>query len=117
MGKELIFENENMSLWYHNDTKIVHHKFHTFTHGEEFRNGLNKGLELLKKKRAYKWLSDDSENPITTKEDREWTASIWRPAVINSGWKYWAIVLPEQAAGKMAFKKIVNEQDIEMSGS
>ena len=109
MGKEVVLENKFMTLWYHNDAKIVHHKFHTFTHGEDLRNGLTKGLEIMKKNGATKWLSDDRENPILKKEDMEWTASVWRPAVINAGWKYWAIVMPEKIAGQMAMNKIIKE--------
>ena len=109
MGKEVVHESKFMTVWYHNDTKIVHHKFHTFTHGEDLREGLIKGLEIIKKNGAAKWLPDDRENPILKKEDMEWTASVWRPAMINAGWKCWAIVMPEKTAGKMAMNKIIKE--------
>jgi hypothetical protein len=109
MGQELIFKNENISIWYHDDFKIIHHKFHKFTTGKILKESLNKELEAIRKYSVVKILSDDKENPIMKKEDMEWTASEWRPAVIKEGWKFWAIVLPEQTAGQMALKKIISE--------
>jgi hypothetical protein len=109
MSKEVILDNQFVTVWYHNDTKIVHQKFHKFIHGEEFRAGLNQGLEAFKKYGASKWLSDDRENPVLKKEDMEWSASTWRPAVIKAGLKYWAIVMPEMVEGQMIMKKIVTE--------
>lgn len=109
MSKELYFENEHVTIWYHPESNIVHHKFHSFTHGEDLKELLNIGLELFKRKGSQKWLSDDSNNPIMKQEDLDWSKSVWRPAVIAAGWKYWAIVNPEQVAGQMLLKKLVKE--------
>jgi hypothetical protein len=109
MDKELILENQYITVWYHKDTKIVHHQFHTFTHGEELQKGLNTGLEVMKKYKTTKWLSDDSKNPVMSQEDIQWTAKDWRPRVIKAGWKYWALVMPEKTAGQMVMGKIIKE--------
>ena len=109
MGEKMILENENISVWYHDDLKIIHHKFHKFTSGGILKEALNKELEAMRKYGITKVLSDDKENPIMKKEDMAWTASVWRPAMISAGWKFWAIVLPELIAGQMALKKIISE--------
>jgi hypothetical protein len=109
MDKEVIFENDSITIWFHNSKKIVHHQFHQFTHGKEFQEGLIKEAKLLEKKEAIKILSDDRKNPIMKQEDMKWTAATLRPLYLKAGCKYWAIVLPEQVAGQMAMKKIIKE--------
>lgn len=47
MTVETILENDYATLWYHPESKIVHHKFHKFIYGEKFRSVLNRGLEIL----------------------------------------------------------------------
>ena len=51
MNKITISDTEYATLWYHSDAKIVHHQFHKFIHGDEFRQVLEKGLEIFKAKR------------------------------------------------------------------
>ena len=47
MDKITILETEYATLWYHPDTKIVHHQFHKFIYGQQFRDVLEKGLEVF----------------------------------------------------------------------
>jgi hypothetical protein len=109
MDKEIIFENEFLTIWYYNSKKIIHHQFHQFTHGKTFRDGLTEGAATFENKGADKWLSDDRKNPVMKQDDMQWTATVWRPRVINAGLKYRAIVLPESTVGQMAMNKIIKE--------
>jgi len=109
MDKELILDNDYMTLWYYPGKKIVHHQFHKFTYGKALRDGLSAGAALLEEKGAQKWLSDDRKNTGLGKEDMNWTATVWRPRVIKAGWKYWALVLPEKILGQMSMKRIIEE--------
>ena len=43
MEKDIIVKNENMTLWYYPDTKIIHHEFHQYTKGQILRDGLSAG--------------------------------------------------------------------------
>ncbi len=102
---ETIIDSEAVLLRYHSDTKIVHHEFRRFLHGEPLREVLEKGLEIFRARGACKWLSDDRRNgPITT-ADAEWARQTWSPRVIAAGWKYWAVVLPEKVLGQMNMKR------------
>ncbi len=106
--KEVIINNKFVTLWYYSSAKIVHHEFHKFvTGGEIVREVFNAGAELFEKYGAEKWLSDDRENRVLTKEDTEWTQNVWRPRVLKAGWKYWAIILPENYVGKMVMNNIL----------
>lgn len=48
MATLTIIENEHVVLYYHEDTKIVHHIYQPTIHGEYIREELNKGVDLLK---------------------------------------------------------------------
>ena len=99
--KQVILDNEYATLWFHPESKIVHHKFHKFIHGEKFREVLEKGLEVFTDQGAIKWLTDDRLNSVMTKEDSMWVITDWNPRVIAAGWKYWAAVLPDKKLGQI----------------
>lgn len=102
MEKITVLENEFVSLWFHPDEKIVHHQFHKKTiYSEVFREVLLKGTGLINEHGAHKWLSDDRLHVVLAQQDADWSVNDWFPNTLNSGWKYWAIVQPENLIGKM----------------
>lgn len=103
-----ILESDAASLWFHPDTKIVHHQIRRFVHGDEFRQVLDKGLEVFRRHGAKKWLSDDRGNGPLTQADGEWATNDWAPRVIAAGWKYWAVVLPKKVVGQMNMRRWID---------
>jgi hypothetical protein len=103
-----VLENENISMWYYAESKILHHQVHQFFFGKTFRDIMNKGVETFQKYGAQKWLSDDRLVTAWAKEDLEWGDKDWFPRVAKSGWKYWAIILPEKVVGQMTVKKLAD---------
>lgn len=101
-----IFEDEQISLWYYPETKIIHHQMHEYTHGRSFRTALMAGADAMKKYQAQKWLSDDRNNPVLRPDDQQWGIDVWTPKIIAAGWKYWAIVQPEYMAAKLRMGKL-----------
>lgn len=108
MSSITVLANEYATLVYHPDQKIVHHTFHKPISGDEFRQVLNTGAELLDKYGAAKWLSDDRANSALSEEDTEWSKTHWFPRAMSAGWKFWAIVVPEDVMGKMNMKEFVD---------
>ncbi len=109
MTKTTILDNDYATLWYHPETQIVHHKFHRFIHGDNFRSVLEKGLEVFEEHNANKWLSDDRNNSTLTKEDGIWGLTDWNPRVFASGWKYWAVVMPDKILGQTNMNYLMKE--------
>jgi hypothetical protein len=103
-----VLDNENISMWYYPESKILHHQVHQFFFGKTFRDIMNKGVEVFQKYGAQKWLSDDRQVTAFAKEDLEWGDKDWFPRVAKSGWKYWAIILPEKVVGQMTVKKLAD---------
>jgi hypothetical protein len=101
MAKQVLIENERVALYYHTEHKIVHHEIRKFVGGEPFRRVLADGAKLLKEHGATKWLSDDRGYCGQLQEDIEWAIEFWEPEAIRNGWKYWAVVTPTKALGRM----------------
>jgi len=109
MGSQVIIDNEYATLWYHPEAKIVHHQFHKFIHGAQFRAVLDTGAEIFKERGATKWLSDDRLNSALPKEDGVWALTEWNPRVRAAGWKYWAVIFPDKKVGQTNLNYFVRE--------
>lgn len=101
-------DNEFVSMWFHSDKRILHHEFHKYLWGDTFREALNKGLEVFLQHGANKWLSDDRKNAALSQADTDWAMNDWFPRVLKAGWKYWAIVLPDNVIGQMNMKRFIS---------
>ncbi len=108
MSKKTILDTDYVTLWYYPETRIVHHKFHKYIYGEELRQVLEKGLAIFQQYGAEKWLSDDRENSALTTEDAAWAQEDWFPRVFESGWKYWALVMPDKVVGKVNMQRYID---------
>ena len=105
MSEKAVIQNRCATLWFDESEKIVHHAFHAFTHGEEFREILEGGADLMEKHRATKWLSDDRGNGALPPADTDWAQTTWFPRVLRAGWKFWALVQPEKVVGQLNMKR------------
>lgn len=99
MSEVVVLDLEKATLFFHPEAGIVHHSFKQSVSGDDFRLVLSEGLKLLEDPEVDKWLSDDLHNLDLTPEDRDWADNWWRPRAIAAGWKYWAVVMPENAFG------------------
>lgn len=103
-----LIKNTYASLVYLPTKKIVHHTFHQPIGGQAFRDVLNTGAETLEKYHASKWLSDDRENAALSPEDTEWSKTNWFPRAVKAGWKYWALVVPQDIMAQLNLKEFVD---------
>ncbi len=108
MAIEKIIDNDYATLSYHTDSKVVHHEFKKFVHGQPFREVLTAGWDLMKKNGSTKWLSDDRGNSALGPDDAQWAQTTWFPGVKAAGWKHWAVVMPEKAIGQLNMKQWIS---------
>jgi len=106
---QTIIDNKKVSLYYHADTKIVHHVYHRGIGGRELKEALNAGVDLLKQHRATKWLSDNRAIDAHTEEETTWVNTVWLPNAIEAGWKFWSLVVPEDFKARINMVEFVNE--------
>ncbi|MFE5321893.1 hypothetical protein ACFQ88_24690 [Paenibacillus sp. NPDC056579] len=76
-------------------------RWHGFAKGEEFREPLDKMIELAVIKKAKKALFDSS-HILVVAEDTKWLAEEWLPRLINAGIRYTATVNPMQSSAAEA---------------
>jgi hypothetical protein len=104
--RQPLLENDHLVLWYYPELKIVHHEMIATPASSEFRELLCKGAETLERFGAIKWMSDDRGNTLLRPDDEEWADSEWLPRVLKAGFKFWAIVLPAGAIGKLNMRRL-----------
>jgi hypothetical protein len=104
----VVLENESVTMQYHEESGILEHRFHKHVWGPTFREALNKGLEALQQHGGTKWLSDDRANAAVPQDDTDWALNDWFPRAQKTGWKYWAIVLPDHVIGQMNMKRFIS---------
>lgn len=104
-----LVDNEYITLDYLPDKKAIYHTVHKPIGGQVLRDALNLGTEALKKNGGCKWLSDDRKNGPLPKEDAEWGWNDWNPRTIAAGWKYWALVVPQEVVSAGAMMPVIND--------
>ncbi len=104
--RQVVLQNEHITLWYYPALKIVHHQMLRAPTSAEFRELLDHGAETLERNGAVKWMSDDRGNTLLRPDDEQWADAEWLPRVLRAGFKYWAIILPEAAIGKLNMQRL-----------
>lgn len=105
-----ILDDEHVSLWYHPETGIVHHRIHKYLVPGVFRKLLTAGAEVLEKHGATKYLSDDRSNVVVAPDDIKWADENWYPRVRKAGLKHWALVLPSTMVGSVQARTILEDR-------
>jgi hypothetical protein len=80
-----------------------------FAEGEEYREGLNKGLEVIEQHGAENWLADLREMGAVSQEDQEWTRNEWHPRAFETSLTNMAIIQPESVVAEMSVDDLVQE--------
>ncbi len=96
-----ILKNDQITVYFHEEDKIIHHVCHKQISGQPYRDAFFAGTDTLIKYKAIKWLSDDRMNPMVCPDDQKWLAEVWTPKILQAGWKYWGLVMPQEALGQM----------------
>jgi len=112
MSAEIIFDSPFATLWYHPESKIIHHQTHAIQgpwQAEEFRKLMLLGAEVLAERHAEKWLSDDRNTMAANKEEYQWGINFWFPKTVKAGWKHWAIVQPKYVITQLNLEKVVKD--------
>lgn len=107
MKKETIVEAPVITLWYYPDAKIIHHELRKYPGVATLEAALEKGLEIMQTRGARKWLSDDRRGGALPKSHHDWGQNVWGPKAVAAGWKYWAILLPEELIGSANIRRLI----------
>ncbi len=103
-----ITESEYISVEYVPDRGVIYHTVHKPISGEPLREALSAGANYLAKNGVTKWLSDDRKNGPLSQEDGEWGRE-WNRRMLDDGWKYWAVVVPEAIHAAETLTPVIEE--------
>ena len=103
-----VFENDTYAMWFHGPDKVVHHEIKKALNPGDLRTILGKGVDLMRRNHAHKWLSDDKGNGAIPQADSQWAMDTFVPQAVQAGWKFWAIIQPDQAVGKLQMKRFID---------
>lgn len=112
MSVEIVYDSPFATLWYHPESKIIHHQTHPVNGSwqpEEFRSMMLLGSQTLEEKGAQKWLSDDRYTIGASKDEFQWGVEFWFPRTVKAGWKHWAIVQPKHVISQLNLEKVVKD--------
>jgi hypothetical protein len=107
MAPIVVRKDEYITMAYSPDSKILYHQIHKFFFGQTFREIWNAQIDAFLKFKVRKVLADDTAVKAWSKEDQDWAAANWFPRAVQSGWKYWAIILPPNITGSASIKKLI----------
>lgn len=103
-----IIDNTFVTLFYHEDRRMVHHIYKKGIGGDYLKEALTVGTDYLIANKASKWLSDNRAIDGVTDEESAWINEVWLPRTMQAGWKFWALVVPQAAHARMNMVQFVN---------
>ena len=101
-----IFEGKNIRISWDAKVECVVSEMEGFAEGEEYRNALEKGLESLELNRSRKWLGDMTRGSLMSQDDAKWVQADWRPRAARAGLRWTALVMTNNALGKMQIDRM-----------
>ncbi len=109
LKNQVLIDNDFITMRYYPDYGIIHHTIHKFIFGDHLKQMLNTGADYFERHQCTKWLSDDRNGAALSPEDMEWGRAFWEPRMFKTGWKCWAILMPNKILGKMTLQRVVEE--------
>lgn len=111
---ETHYESEYLEVEYDPELDAVRMQWKQFVSGDPFREGLDRGLELLRERGAANWYADLRQLGAVDQDDQEWSNEEWFPRALEAGVQNMAIVRPESVVAEMSVDNIM--QEVEETG-
>jgi hypothetical protein len=106
----VIYFNERwLVIRWDESIQAVWAEYKGYAEGEEFRAGHEAGLNLLRRRRTSRWLSDARLLAPISQTDQHWMNTDWVPRMIAAGLRWAAVVSPRAAVSRLSVKQIVSK--------
>jgi len=106
--KDVVFDKSFLTIFVHPDEKLVHLRWKGFANSEEFREGLNFALGLVREHNIQNWLGNLKLMQMIQVADEEWTTNTWYPKIVETELRKMAIVTSLDFLNNASVKRIVN---------
>lgn len=111
MAQQVQREGDGYRIEWDDDVGAVVHYWTKFTTGQDFRDGANELLEVLRSRDTSKMIVDTSGIQAHDEEDKEWLTSVWIHEVSDAGIDNSAVVHPDSVIAKMEMDDFAQELD------
>jgi hypothetical protein len=109
---EIYFENSLAQVIYDGSVPCVCISIQGFLLSDEYREIMDKALELMKIKKTGNLLGDLSTSSLIAEEDQEWTNNEWAKRAVSEGFRYNAIIISKDIFTQMSINEIVEKKTV-----
>lgn len=103
------YESDFLTIEWDETIEAVLMNWTGYAESDDYREGLNEGLALVRQHSAENWLADLRELKTVSQEDQEWTQAEWHPRAFETSLANMAIVQPESVVAEMSVEDLVQE--------
>lgn len=107
-----LFQNNNVTVIYHNDKDYLFIKWNGFVKGDEFRKAAGEIIKGIEKTHTKFVLSDNTDWKVISPNDHGWAAYNWFPEAEAKGVRKLATVLSTDYFNRVAEKSIEGMADV-----
>lgn len=103
-------KTEHVTITYDEASDILLLSWHHFTPSQEYREALEKALQMMVKHKVKKWIFDQRFAEVISPSDQQWVVEDWTPRVISKVGKgaRSAVILAKNIFGELGIKKLVD---------
>lgn len=113
--KDVVFDTTYITIFFNPEESLVHLRWKGFASSEQFREGLNFALEVVKENQVENWLGDLKMMQAIQPADEEWSTKVWYPRLAESALNKMAIVTSLDFLNNSSVRRIVNASADEIS--
>ncbi len=101
--------DDQFELYYsHTPISHIYIKWGLKIDENEFRQGMNDLIELMRENETGKILSNNVNMKALSDADQKWSVEDWLPRALAVGYSTIAIIVPPNLFGKMAVEDVLN---------
>lgn len=111
----VFYDEPFLTLSWEEDGGIVRAQWKNEVTSEPMRQGLERGLDLVKLKSAQHWLVDSRSLGSIDPADVKWVNDHWMPRAVDAGLRFMAFVMAKKVVMQLTMKSFIariNERDL-----
>jgi len=113
MPRQVAADTEKYTIEIDDDIDAIVHTWDEFAAGQEFRDGCNELLDVIRRNDKSKLLVDTSGIQAHDEADKKWLQEEWIPNQIDAGIEYSVSVTADSVISEMEMEEFVDQtQDL-----
>jgi len=109
MSTQVAADTQNYTIEVDEEIDAVVFTWNQFVTGQEFREGSNHLLEVIRREDKRKSIVDTSGIKAHDEADKEWLQEEWMPKVIDAGIEYTVSVTGDSVIAEMEMEQFVDQ--------